>query len=186
MTVDERDAQLVSRCLGGDAGAFEALYDAHAGRIAAYFSRSGFTHADADELVQETFTRAFRSLRTFDAARGRFAAWVATIARNVARRRWGRRTEPGNFDPELAENVLVGGDNPHTAAARQEEIEALRDCIARLPAELGRIVRLRYVEGRTTRGVAAAAAIPEATVRSRLAEAHRRLQRCLEGKGVLE
>jgi RNA polymerase sigma-70 factor (ECF subfamily) len=183
--VDEPEAQLVLRCLSGDASAFEALYAAHAGRIAAYFLRSGFPRTDADDLTQETFTRAFRSLHTFDAARGAFRPWVATIARNVARKRWGRRAEPGNFDPELAEETLGRPDDPHARAQRQEEIDAVRECVARLPEPLGRIVRLRYVEGRSTRGVAAETGIPEATVRSRLAEAHERIERCLAAKGVL-
>jgi len=184
--VDEREAELVLRCLSGETSAFEALYGAHAGRIAAYFLRSGFARADADDLTQETFTRAFRSLGTFDADRGAFRPWLATIARNVARKRWGRRAEPGNFDPELAEDVLAGADNPQTAAQQAEEIDAVRDCVSRLPEQLGRIIRLRYVEGRSTRGVAAATGIPEATVRSRLGEAYERLARCLAAKGVME
>jgi RNA polymerase sigma-70 factor (ECF subfamily) len=183
--VDEQDSQLIRRCLSGEASAFEALYGAHAGRIVAYFLRSGFARADADDLTQETFTRAFRSLHTFDAERGAFRPWLATIARNVARKRWGRRAEPGNFDPELAEDVLAGADDPHAAAQQREEIEAVRDCVSRLPEELARIVSLRYVEGRSTRGVAAATGIPEATVRSRLAEAHERIERCLADKGVM-
>ena len=184
--MDETDAQLISRCLSGDAPAFEGLYNAHAGRIAAYFLRSGFTRADTDDLVQESFTRAFRSLHTFDAARGAFRHWLGTIARNVVRKRWGRRREPENFDPELAEEMLAGGDNPRAMAQQQEEVEAIRECISHLPEGLAQIVRLRYVAGRSTRGVAAETGIPEATVRSRLAEVHERLEQCLRAKGVME
>lgn len=184
--VNEPEAQLIPRCRAGDAAAQRELYASHARRVAAYFLRSGFAPADADDLVQETFTRVFRSLGTYDPARGAFGAWLATIARNVARRRWGRRPEPDSFDPELAGDVLVAPGNPHAEAAGREEIDALRDCISRLPEEIARIVHLRYVQGRTTRGVAAAAGIPEATVRLRLADAHGRLERCLRDKGVLE
>jgi len=184
-TVNEDDAQLVARCLSGENGAFDALYQAYAPRAWAYFLRSGFSRPDADDLAQETFSRVFRSLATFDATRGAMRAWVATIARNVARKRWGRRAQAENFDPALAEDVLAGGDDPVSTAGRDEEIAAVRDCIERLEEPLRQIVRLRYVEGRTTRGVGVAAGMPEATVRSRLAEAHGRLRRCLEGKGVV-
>ena len=184
--MNERDVQLVSRCLAGDGPAQQELYGAHARRVAAYLFRSGFARADADDLLQETFARAFRSLHTFDASKGALAAWLATIARNVARRRWSRRPQPDHFDPELAGDVLEAADNPGLAAADREEIDALRGCIEQLPAERARIVRLRYVEGRTTRGVAAGAGIPESTVRLRLAEAHGRLAQCLRSKGVLE
>ena len=184
--VDEDTAERISRCLAGDASACEALYGRHARRVTAYFLRSGFARADADDLVQETFLRAFRSLQTFDAGKGAFGAWLSAIARNVARRRWAGRREPDSFDPEMAEAVLAGGDNPGSVAAGREELDALRACIEQLPDELAAIVRLRYVEARTTRGVAAAAGIPEATVRLRLAEARERLARCLRSKGVLE
>ena len=184
--MNERDVELISRCLSGDAGAQRALYDAHVRRVAAYFFRSGFTRADADDLVQDTFARAFRSLGTFDAGKGAFGAWLSTIARNVARRRWGRRPQPDHFDPELAEDILVAPDNPGRTAAEREELDALRGCIEQLPPELRALVSLRYVEGRTTRGVAAGAGIPESTVRLRLAEAYQRLEQCLRAKGVLE
>lgn len=183
--MNERDGQLISRARAGDAAGYQGLYDRHARRIAAYFSRSGFARADADDLLQETFSRAFRSLGSFDESRGAFGTWLSAIARNVARRRWARRPAPESFDPELAEDVLGVCDNPGETAAQREEIDAVRGCVASLPAELGRIVRLRYVEGRTTRGVAEAAGMPEATVRSRLNEAHALLGRCLRDKGVI-
>ena len=155
-------------------------------RIAAYFRRSGFRQADADDLLQETFLRVCRSLHTFDAGRGAFGVWLATIARNVARKAWGRRREPDSFDPEIAEDVLAGPDNPGHDAAQREEVDALRDCVEQLPEGLRRIVRLRYVEARTTRGVSGATGIPEATVRLRLSEARQKLEQCLRLKGVAE
>ncbi len=180
----QQELQRIERALAGDERARAALYAACAPRLAAYFLRSGFARADADDLLQETFLRAFRSLATFDPGRGAFGAWLGAIARNVARKRWGRQAAPENFDPDLAEAVLTGGEDPAASAATREEADALRDCIARLPEQLRHVVHLRYVEGRTTRGVAAAAGMPEATARSRLAEARARLRACLGGKGI--
>jgi len=182
--VDDEQRQVIERAVSGDEGARKALYDAHARRVKAYFLRSGFAEADADDLVQETFVRAFRSLATYDAARGEFRAWLAAIARNAARRRWSARPAPESFDPELAEQTLTAPDNPGESAERLEEIDAVRGCIGELPGELKRVIRLRYVEGRTTRGIAAAVDRPEATVRLRLEEARRLIERCLRGKGV--
>ena len=186
MAVSKQDTELISRCLAGEAGAYELLYDAHARPVMAYLLRSGFSRADADDLIQETFSRAFRSLWTFDPARGSFRPWVATIARNVVRKRWSRRPAPENFDPELAEETLAGGDNPGVSAQEGEEFDAVRECVSALGEPWQRIVRLRYVEGLTTRGIAAATGIPEATVRSRLTEAQEKLRRCLQAKGVVE
>ncbi len=184
--MEEEDRELAQRCQRGDPSAYERLYVLHAGRIGAYFRRSGFAPADAEDLMQETFTNAFTSVKTFDPERGSFGAWLAAIARNVARKHFSRRPRPDHFDPDLAEATFVAGDNPGLASQLREEIEAVRACVAALPEELAGIVRLRYVDGRTTRGIAAATGMPEATVRLRLAEARQSLQRCLREKGILE
>jgi len=165
---------------------FESLHAAHAGRIRAYFLRSGFPDSDADDLTQETFIRAFKSIRTFDPDRGSFRTWLAAIARNVARKRWGQRAAPDHFDPEIAEDVFAAPDNRTGSAEAREEIDALSECIDALPANLARVVHLRYVQAMTTRGVAAETGIPEATVRLRLSEALALLEGCLRAKGVLE
>ncbi len=185
-TVGIETSELVRRCLAGDQAAYEALYFAHAGRVAAYFLRSGFSGPDAEDLTQETFARAFRSLATFDPARGAFPVWLAAIARNVARRHWAGRQEPEHFDPELAEGALAPPGNPGRGAEDREEIDAVRACVDALPADLSTIVRLRYVDGRTTRGIAAATGLAEATVRSRLSEAQDLLADCLGAKGIME
>ncbi len=180
------DPELIRRCLGGEVGAFEALHAAHAGRVTAYLLRSGFSPADADDLAQQIFVRAFNSLGTFDAARGSFSPWLAAIARNIVRKHWRRRKEPENFDPELAEAMFASPENPGQDLLAREEIEAVRACVDALPPELADIVRLRYVDGRTMRGIAAAANMPEATVRLRLKEAVAIVERCLRSKGILE
>ena len=183
--MDRDDANIVARALAGDRAAFEALWSRHAGRVRAYLRRRGFRDHDAEDLTQETFVRVHKSLVTFDPARGDFGGWLAVIARNVARRAAGRRPEPASFDPELAEATFASEGNPGAEAARREELDALAECMEKLSPELGRIVRLRYVEARTTRGVAAAVGAPESTVRLRLAEAKGLLETCLKGKGFM-
>lgn len=175
--------EIVGRCLAGERSAQEDLYAAHAGRVKAYLLRRGFAGPDADDLTQDTFVRAFRSLGTFDPRRGSLRTWIGAIARNVARKRWGGRPAPQTLSLEFAEEMFPAEDNPGESPGAREEQAALGACIEELPAELGRLIRLRYVEGRTTRGISAATEIPEATVRARLVEARQRLGRCLKAKG---
>ncbi len=167
----------------GDRGAFEELYSAHGACVMTYFLRSGFGQADAQDLTQETFLRVYKSLATYDGDRGSFRLWLAAIARNVARRQWSRRNGPENFDPELAEEIFTSGIGVVDQVQVNEEVRAVQDCVAALPSELQRIIRLLYVEGRTSRGIAAAMSMPEATVRLRLKGAYGALQRCLKAKG---
>jgi RNA polymerase sigma-70 factor (ECF subfamily) len=182
--MDASDEERMARCRAGDEEAFRALYDAHAGRVKAYFLRAGFAPADADDLTQQVFLRVFRSIHTYDPARGSVTPWLGAIARNVARKVWARRPEPEHVDPELAEAMFAAGPNPSDPAELHEELDALAVCIEALPVELARLIHLRYVQARTTRGMAALTGMPEATVRLHLKKAARLLEQCLDAKGV--
>ena len=109
--MDAAEREIISRCLQGDEEAFGDLYHAHSGRVRAYFLRSGFAPADADDRVQEVFLRVFKSLGTFSPSRGAFGQWLSTIARNVARKHWQRRRHPQDFDPALADEMFAS-ENP--------------------------------------------------------------------------
>ncbi|MCE5326849.1 MAG: sigma-70 family RNA polymerase sigma factor [Planctomycetaceae bacterium] len=181
---NQEPPDLIDRCRRGDQAAFDALYARHAPRVAAFLLRSGFVQADAEDLAQETFLRAYRGLDTYDAARGGFGGWIGAIARNVARRHWARRVTPENFDPDLADDIFASdGDEAPQQAMTAEQYEAVRLCQSALPRELQRLIYLRYVEGRSMRGVSQAMDLPEATVRLRLTGAYGMLRRCLREKG---
>ncbi len=180
----ETQQQLIEDCLAGQQQAFERLYARHAGVVVAYLLRSGFSSSDAEDLTQETFLRAAKSLATYDPQKGGFHSWLGAVARNVARRHWARRSQGELFDLEMIEDVLVVPQQADLAA--REEMDAMRDCIQNLPPQYRRLVELRYVDGLTTRAIATAAAVPEATTRARLAEAKEMLLRCLRGKGIME
>lgn len=183
--MSEAIPQLVQSAADGNEAAFRALYVRYARGTKAYFLRSGFSTHEADDLLQETFLRVHRSLRTFDPDRGRFGTWLGTIARNVVRKRWARRKPLGEaFDPEIAADVFAAEENPGDSPETREAVTALNDCIERLGAEHAAVVRLRYVSALTTRGVAEKLDMPESTVRLRLREAKGLLMQCLRGKGV--
>ena len=176
----------MAACTAGEDDAPERLYARHAGRVMAYLLRSGFAPSDADDLLQETFLNAFRSLGTFDPQRGGFRAWVGAIARNVVRRHWARRREAERYVPELAEEMLPTDSDAADAPQANVEMDILRAGILSLPGELRRVLELRYVEGLTTRSIAATMDMPESTVRLRLEEAYTLLQSRLRKAGVRE
>jgi len=174
------EGQLVSQCLSGRGEAFDALYARHAGAVKAYFLRGGFVASDSDELLREAFLRAFRSLGTFDAARGSLRTWLGAIARDVARRHLHRRVEAENFDGELADEPLAAQDRDPESL---EEMKAVAAFVEALPDEMGRLVRLRYVDGRTTHGIAAVTGVPEPTVRIRLKESLAMMESWMRSQG---
>ncbi|MBN1554378.1 MAG: sigma-70 family RNA polymerase sigma factor [Phycisphaerae bacterium] len=184
--MNERDADIVARCLKGYETAYADLYSAHAGRVRVYLLRCGFAPADADDLTQETFLQVFRSLRGFDVARGSFLAWISNIARNVARKWWRKLAHPENFDPHLAEETFAvdAASGSSAEAVLREEFASLGTRVEGLEETPAQLVHLRYVEGLTTRGIGEALGMPEAAVRMRLNEIRDQLLRELQNQGV--
>ena len=77
------DIALVSRCLGGDEGAWEELIRVHSRRVYGLCFRFTNSASEAQDLTQEVFLRVFRTLKTFRAAEGSFATWLARVTRNL-------------------------------------------------------------------------------------------------------
>jgi len=183
---------LVARCLAGEREAFVEIHQAHAAAVVAFFCRGGFDGSLADDFAQETFLRAWRSLKTFDAGKASFRTWLAAIARNVARREWQRRPVPerfdASFDEKLAGDVFAEPGDFAEDLAEAETLAGLNDCVDRLAQRdeaAATLIRLRYVEAMTTRGLAIRLNLPESTVRLKLAHAHGQLENCMKTKGFL-
>jgi RNA polymerase sigma-70 factor (ECF subfamily) len=181
--MSQKDQDIIARCLDGEAAAFDELYAAHGGRVKAFLLRSGFSPTDADDQTQEVFLRVFKSLKTYDPQRGAFRPWLGAVVRNVARRQWSKRKQPENFDPQLAMQMFAAP--PEESPAEIEQRNALRQAIRRLDDEHARVVRLRYVEGLTTRAIGERLDMPESTVRLRLGEARSRLAVEIKSMGFL-
>lgn len=181
--MSQRDPDIIARCLDGETEAFEELYAAHAGRVKAFLLRSGFSANDADDQTQEVFLRVYKSLKTYDPDRGAFRPWLGAVVRNVARRYWSKRKGPEDFDPHLAMQMFAAPDGE--SAADREERNALQQAIKELDGEHAAIVRMRYVDGLTTRAIGERVGMPEATVRLRLGEAKSKLAVCMKRMGFL-
>jgi RNA polymerase sigma-70 factor (ECF subfamily) len=150
VTESREDALLVASALRGEAGAHRALYDRF--RPGVWRVARGFADFDVDDVedvVQESFVRAFRSLAKLKEPE-RFGSWLLTIARNRALSRLARRRAGGELAEELAREAEVavtaeqGLPDPDAGA----ELEVVRRLIAELPEGPEKAtVHLFYVEG---------------------------------------
>ncbi len=122
---------VIERMKRGDGRPYRWLVERHQPRIRAIVSRMIGASDEVDDLVQQTFVSAWCALATFDAERP-FGAWLNRIAVNLAKdwRKAKRRTEV-----PLAFDVPSGaGWDPEAAASHREELGAVMDAVARLPA----------------------------------------------------
>ena len=183
--VDDPDRALAEAAAGGDRAAFEALVLRHQSRIVNYAMAIVRDAADAEDVAQETFLRAYRSLTRFRGDSS-FKTWLYAIATNAARtgldrRGRRRRREEGSLDdaaaPLSADDVPAGGEDAETALVRRESIDR---ALAALPPDLRVAVVLRDVEGLDYKEIAAATGAPIGTVESRIFRARRRLRPLLQ------
>jgi len=167
----ESDEELMAAVAGGDERALGSLVDRHAGRIHAHLVRVTGSADDADDLLQDTWVRVARGVRTYQSGRP-VRPWLFGIAANLARDLQRRRTVRSRTAAQLSAEPAAP-----VAGARPVERIALRAGLARLPERLREVVWLRYYEDLDEAQTAEALGIPRGTVKSRLHDAIRALKR---------
>jgi RNA polymerase sigma-70 factor (ECF subfamily) len=167
------DARLIRRSVS-EPQVFAALFDRHARLIWSYACRRIGPSA-ADEIVSETFLRAFSHRGSYDAQQLDARPWLYGIATNVLR-------EHGRSEARNQRDAQQTGDRD-VADGELERAEARTDAAAQVPATAAALARLEPVDRETLllyaladlsyEQIAVAMAVPTGTVRSRLHRARR-------------
>jgi RNA polymerase sigma-70 factor (ECF subfamily) len=151
-------------------GAFSEFLAHHQDLVYGIALRSTHRPADAEELAQDAFVRAYRALAGYDAERIaelRLRGWLATIVANLGRNR-ARRTQPATAAldavPEHAQ--ADGAARPEQVAERHEAARLWGRRLATLPPRYRRAVELRHVAGLSYPELATALGRPVGTVKS--------------------
>jgi RNA polymerase sigma-70 factor (ECF subfamily) len=155
--------------------AFPDLVAHHADLVFGVAMRLTRSPADAEDLTQETFARAFRALGGYPPERIaslRPRGWLAAIVGNLARDRARRAQPPTAALDDHGEHVVDGAD-PEGTVLRREADRAWHARLAGLPGRYGQAVALRHVEGLSYPELAAALGRPVGTVKS---DVHRGVQ----------
>lgn len=177
------DADLVAAAAAGDHDAFDALVRRHERSIVNLARALTGGASDAEDLAQEAFIRAWKSLGQF---RGdsTFRTWLHGIALNVIRTHRGRLARLRRM---LFSAPADAEHDPLEQAAVEDRVDRaleLRDgidrALAQLPDELRAALVLRDVQGLEYREIAEALGIPIGTVESRIFRARQRLRPLLE------
>ncbi|MGI8461785.1 MAG: RNA polymerase sigma factor [Solirubrobacterales bacterium] len=175
------EATLVDRARAGDRLAFEELVRRHADRLYAVVLRFTADDEEAQEVTQETFLRAWRSIGTFE-GRSRFFTWIYRIGINEAKRRAARRPpEPVlSLDDEPIPEAADWSEAPQTRFEQSELREVLERAVRALPVEYRAPIILRDVEGLSTAEAAEVVELGEAAFKSRLHRARLAVRRAVD------
>lgn len=176
-------------------GHFEALVRAYGDRLYAFALRLTGSPADAEEIAQDAFVRAYQALNGYGAARIRDLAprpWLYRIALNVTRNRFRGKRPPivsldespdGEHDDErLFRPAALADDRegPEAAAERREQGAELAALVASLSGRYRAAVILRHVEGMSYAEIAEALEQPVGTVKANVHRGIRLLRQALE------
>ncbi|HYP52067.1 MAG TPA: sigma-70 family RNA polymerase sigma factor [Pyrinomonadaceae bacterium] len=183
------DGELVARVLGGEEEAFEELFERHRRRVALIAGRFFRQREQIEEVVQESFTKAFFALADFsNQQEGSFAAWLARIAFNASYdelRRLKRRPESAlsNISEEeaawLKENLREEGAGSDVEAAAVSR-DLAGKLLARLSPEDRMVLVMLDVEGMSVSEIADTTRWSLSKVKVRAHRARASLRRVLE------
>jgi RNA polymerase sigma-70 factor (ECF subfamily) len=175
MGEEHNDLELVRRVQSGERSAFDLLVRKYQYRIAALVRRYVRDEAEAEDVVQESFVRAWRALPGFR-GEAQFYTWLYRIAVNTAKNHLvslGRRPATEDIDDEELGAVreaqsLQDVATPEHEALRSEMEGLVLAAVARLAPELREALTLREVEGLSYEEIAERMQCPIGTVRSRI------------------
>jgi RNA polymerase sigma-70 factor, ECF subfamily len=174
---DQRDLELIAQWKAGDQRAASALVERHAPALARFAVASGERN-EVDELVQDTFVRAFNSL---DGFRGdsSFRTWLFTIERRLLLDR--RRAEKRRRDRlEIQEDDASTEYDALDSVVADETEGRMRDAVKRLSPTQREVFTLRVAEGLSYKEIAEAVGTTEGAARVHYHNAMRTVKEFLD------
>ncbi len=163
---------------------FELLARDHADHLMVFLRAIVYDRSLVDDVFQETMMVAWRRLADFDKTRS-FGAWLRGIGSRVAMDMAGKRRHV------LADPTMLSEIEQHStrfdadrAISFQTRMDAVDDCLGRLPDLYAEVIRLVYRADSPIRNVATSLASNEETIKKRLQRARAMLGECLHKKGL--
>ncbi|WP_298693042.1 sigma-70 family RNA polymerase sigma factor [uncultured Sphingomonas sp.] len=181
MTTSAADilSDALNRVASGDRAAFEDVYRRTSAKLFGVCLRILPVRQEAEEALQEAYLSIWRRAGSFDATRGSAMTWLITLTRNRALDRLRAGGKIATTTMDLAE--IVADQRPLAFAvleAGQEEAK-LAQCIGTLDQRDATLIRTAFFEGSTYAELAARAATPLGTIKSRIRRALTKLRDCL-------
>ena len=172
---DAPDETLVAHVARGNSAALEVLYDRYASRVLGISMKIVGEQTLAEDILQETFWRAWQSAATFQPQLGPFTGWLFRIARNLSIDAYRRR----NVRPQAimstreasSEPILDEIPDPNTDVAEQAQSiltnRQVRKALDVLPGVQRQVIELAYFYGMTRQEIAEATGEALGTIHTR-------------------
>jgi RNA polymerase sigma-70 factor, ECF subfamily len=182
------DMDILAEVGAGNVDAYGKIVGRYNGRLYNFIYRFVGDRETAEDIVQETFLRAFRKRKEYRAI-ANFSTWLFTIAGNLAKSELRRRKRWRMFSIERDEETDTGMELPDESARPDKVAESsladvqIQQAIASLPENYKQVILLRDVEGMSYQEISEIVDCPVGTVKSRVNRARLKLQQKLKSEG---
>lgn len=176
------DEVLIGRIANGDRLAMQVLFARHHVRVYRFVLRLVRNESTAEDLISEVFLDVWRQAAKFE-GRAAVSTWLLAIARFKALSALRRRSE-AELDEETAEAIEDTSDTPEVALEKKDKSELIRKCLTSLSPDHREIIDLVYYHEKSVEEVAEIVGIPEATVKTRMFYARKKLAELLKAQGI--
>lgn len=179
------DQVALERMARGEHDALAELYDRHGRLIYSLALRILRDQGDAEDIVQEVFSQAWRQAARFDVARGNVVAWLVTMTRtraiDVLRR---RKARPELVHTEMPVEVADASAGQDVRVEWQHRAREIRRALGTLPHLQRMAIELAYFDGLSHSEIAEQLEVPLGTIKTRVRQGLLKIRDCLAGAGA--
>ena len=172
------DETLIGRIAGGDQLAMRTLFARHRVALYRWLLRLVRDEALAEDLLSDVFLDVWRQAASFR-GRASVSTWLFAIARHMAASARRRRND-AELDEASVSTVPDPADDTEVTLQKKNRAEALRQSLHRLSPDHREVIDLAYYHGRSVKEIAEIVSISEATVKTRMFYARRKLAELVE------
>ena len=172
------DETLIGRIAGGDQLAMRTLFARHRVALYRWLLRLVRDEALAEDLLSDVFLDVWRQAASFR-GRASVSTWLLAIARHMAASARRRRND-AELDEATVSTVPDPADDAEVTLQKKNRAEALRQSLHRLSPDHREVIDLAYYHGKSVKEIAEIVSISEATVKTRMFYARRKLAELVE------
>lgn len=177
------EADMIAAIAKGDAQAVKRLYAATHVRLYRYLVRQLRNEAVAEEVMNEVYLAVWQNASRYE-ARSAPMTWILSIAHNKAISTLRKRREVSGVDEEESAQIMDDSDTPDVVTQKLDKAQLIRKCIDQLSPDHKSVLDLVYYQERSVTEVSEILGIPEATVKTRMFYARKKLSELLAAAGV--
>lgn len=177
---DDPVAQLLAKVAAQDRFAFRNLYSVTSSKLFGVLLRILNNRAEAEDALQEVFTRVWLRAGRFDPEKGRAMTWLISVARNHAIDRLRSKVEATTATDNEADSIVDTKPSAEASLIAQGQARRIIDCMATLDPDRARAVQGAYLGGLSYTDLSARFDVPLNTMRTWLRRSLLQLKECME------